>query len=584
MGHIFISYSRVDENEVRELYNSLIKTGYDFWLDVERIPSGSDWDSQLQKAIEGCSHIVVICSPSSVSSKNVLAEWQYAFDLKKSIHPIIIKPCEVPFRLRIYQMIDATKLGFEEAVKKLVQSLPKSEFKAVAQDTNLETPVSKVRALITRSVQNWRAFGLLLEKSAFSYIDNVRDELSDLDASTIEFLYLSARKLKYQLTSDVIHYWAARVKEHPAAANSVENVIIDGINEIQLYDLQIELESFASARLADKIAQIISISEDDLQISLLLDVAICFLTKSQPPIDFTDLEKTLYQKLQTHPSQSLARALGWIESPIMLQEVQTQLEHSHAQHLSEIDNLHLVYLANMQNPEVISILERFTPDGFALVAAGWFLMGADTEREYLVSPEHEVFVPSFWLRKIPVTETEFRTNKLLPINKVELEIPAHNMNWTQATTWINKVALEMKIPLSLPTEAMWEKAASWDPQTKRKLIYPWGDEPDSSRCNTIESHWSNFTPVTAFSPEGDSPYGISDMVGNVWEWTNSIWKFFPYLAYIDRTAASPQMRVMRGPSMDAKRGLTRGSATRASFEENYSFSYVGMRVAIVVDI
>jgi hypothetical protein len=583
--HVFISYSRVDESEVRKLYTILVNKGYDCWLDVERIPSGSDWDSQLQKAIEDCSHIVVICTPSSMSSKNVLAEWQYAFELKKSIHPIIIVPCEIPFRLRIYQNIDATKLGLEKAVHKLIESLPTGEFRTTDYDTNLEKGVSKVRALITRSVQNWHAFGLLLEQSGFSYIDTLKDELTDLDASTVEFLYLSLRKLKHLNTRETLQYWTARVKQHSAAADSVENVIIDGISETSLDELQVELESFASRRLAAKIAQIINVTDDHLQISLLLDTAIRLLTKSQPPLnDFSDLENTLYQKQRIQPNQTFARALEWIESPKILNDVQAQLAHSHPKSLSEFDRQHLVCLANMQNSEAVSILERFTPSGFSFVPAGWFLMGSNSEQQYLESPEHEVFVPSFWLRKIPVTETEFEACHLFAVEEVMTDFPAHNISWTSAINWINKVAQGIKLPLALPTEAMWEKAASWDPNQKRKQLYPWGDERDYTRCNTVESNRNAFTPVGAFSPNGDSPYGISDMVGNVWEWTSTPMRPYPYQPRIERELRSGEMRIMRGPSMDARRGLRPGSATRISFEENYSFSNAGLRVAIVVDI
>ncbi len=594
-SHIFISYSRVDEADVRDLYNHLVNKGVDCWLDVERIPSGSDWDNQLQKAIEDCSHFIVICTPSSMSSKNVLAEWQYAFDLKKSIHPIIMEPCEIPFRLRIYQHIDVTKLGLEEAVHKLVQSLPQSEYKTAEFDIGLETGISKVKALVARSVQNWRAFGLLLDQSAFHYIDSLRDDLDDLDVSTIEFLYLSVRKLKNQNTPNTLNYWAARVKQHSAACDSVENIIIDEISETTLNDSQAELEVFASLRLVAKLAQIINLTDDHLQISLLLDAAIRLLTKARIPFDdLTVLEDALYRKFQEQPNQIFARALGWLESPKMLNTIKVELARSQPGNLGEIDRLHLVCLANMQNPEAVSILEQFTPNDFCFIPAEWFLMGSKNEGIYFAPPEHEVFVPSFWLRKIPVTETEFKTGRLFSSQEVMRDFPAHNISWTSAMRWTNKVAQEMNLPLTLPTEAMWEKAASWDPNQKRKQAYPWGDERDFRRCNTIEGNRRVLTPVGTFSPDGDSPYGVSDMVGNVWEWTSSPMRPYPYQPRIEREpkvgekqimrGPLGEMRVMRGSSMDAHRGLHPGSVTRISFEENYAFSNAGMRVALVVDI
>ena len=74
-------------------------------------------------------------------------------------------------------------------------------------------------------------------------------------------------------------------------------------------------------------------------------------------------------------------------------------------------------------------------------------------------------------------------------------------------------------------------------------------EFDAARCNTFESHVRGTTPVGVF-PAGDTPDGLSDMAGNVWEWTESAYRAYPYRredGREDPTIADAR-RVLRGGS------------------------------------
>lgn len=77
----------------------------------------------------------------------------------------------------------------------------------------------------------------------------------------------------------------------------------------------------------------------------------------------------------------------------------------------------------------------------------------------------------------------------------------------------------------LPGEAEWEKAARWDEAAQWARTWPWGDVWDPEKCNNPEDHnpagggygVNQSAPVGSY-PDGASPYGCLDMVGNAYEW------------------------------------------------------------------
>ncbi len=96
------------------------------------------------------------------------------------------------------------------------------------------------------------------------------------------------------------------------------------------------------------------------------------------------------------------------------------------------------------------------------------------------------------------------------------DYPVVGVSWYEAVAfcrWLSEVSGE---PVMLPTEQQWQRAAQGDDGLK----YPWGNDWDGSRCNNSVKPYDSkqTTPVRKYEGKGDSPFGVVDMAGNVWEW------------------------------------------------------------------
>jgi formylglycine-generating enzyme required for sulfatase activity len=199
---------------------------------------------------------------------------------------------------------------------------------------------------------------------------------------------------------------------------------------------------------------------------------------------------------------------------------------------------------------------------FVRVPKGKFIMGSKDDNVWASSdekPQHTVEIPyDYWIGRYPVTNDQFAKFVKATQHKhtwvsdweSKLDHPVVNVSWDDAIAyckWLNET-LRGEIGdgvVRLPTEAEWEKAA----RGERGNEWPWGNEFDKTKCNSWEAGKRDTTPVGAYSPQGDSPYGVADMAGNVWEWCHSIYKPYPYKADDGRESESESdPRVFRGGS------------------------------------
>src|SRR5512140_1413649 len=105
---VFICYARVDKEFAAHLVEDLSDYEIKLWMDVRSIPHGAAGDTEVQKGLDSSDEMLVLLSPAAAASQNVADEWSYFIDKNKPIVPLLVAPCEVPFRLSRRQRVDFT--------------------------------------------------------------------------------------------------------------------------------------------------------------------------------------------------------------------------------------------------------------------------------------------------------------------------------------------------------------------------------------------------------------------------------------------------------------------------------------------
>lgn len=234
-----------------------------------------------------------------------------------------------------------------------------------------------------------------------------------------------------------------------------------------------------------------------------------------------------------------------------------------------------------KNPEGYEHFRR-ERDGAVVVTipAGEFLMGnKNSERTPM---EHLVELSEFLFDMSPVTWAQYiefaaATETPLPPDDpywgIQFDHPVSYVTWEEASAYCDWVGGR------LPTEAEREKAARGTDGRK----YPWGNEdPDPERA-VFRHPWGGVaTEPVGTHRKGDSPYGLMDMGGNVWEWVSDWYDEKYYEVSPKKDPKGPpagRAKVVRGGSWDSRPAVTSASVRNWGYR-GYREGDFGFRCAM----
>jgi len=222
---------------------------------------------------------------------------------------------------------------------------------------------------------------------------------------------------------------------------------------------------------------------------------------------------------------------------------------------------------------------------FCLVPIGGFYMGSKDVPGGDEEPIHpQIFERPFWIARHPLTNDQWRAAVaagVVPEPDAERSLewyndPAMGRCPVVGVNWLDCLAVAQWLQVRLPTEAEWEYAA----RGVERWRYPWGQSWDEQRLVWEETSQGQPAEVNSF-PQGASWVGALHMLGNVWEWTSSIYAPYPYVS--DEAHEDPNdlksPRVLRGGSWRSYNVMNLRSAHRGQDKPHKRYSSRGVRLA-----
>lgn len=488
---LFISYARVDMYYCKQIVDLL--DIYDVWYD-RRLVGGQIWWDKIVSELNSCDAMIYLLSPDSVASEYCQREMGVALTLGKKILPVIIhRGTKVPSELTQIQWTDLSNGLDVAAVKSLLTAIFITE-RMLKQETDAAQPPGTsmapvVPATLPTPVIHHTAAGMPTNGSVpasttliatgtqhMPHISMpppavVAPPLPQVDGSKLlDEAVVAFRQCDYDKTIRLLREvqtigYVSRFIDVPSMLRQAEEAL-----KKQAYDREAQREYAPIANMMK-----------DASTRALGCTAFRAFQLTFPDYDPENLKAIYDQTILTQPPFDLKKAmplLEWCRIPTG-KTIATRTRKT-----SELTEFFM-----SKYPVTNAQFQAFVdaPDGYKNPA--WWQSSLEVRRWHADHP-----------------------NAISP-QPGQDNHPRTYVCWYEAFAFCQWLSYKTGWTVKLPTEQQWQRAAQGDTNNR----YPWGSRFDATQCNTQESNLKSTTPVTQY-PRSASPFGVTDMLGNVWEW------------------------------------------------------------------
>ena len=489
---IFVSYAREDKPFCIRIIETL--QAHEVWYD-QRLYAGQDWWKEIQRRLAWCEVFIYLLSPESVASRHCRRELAIARKLKRAIIPVLIDSDTVlPESMRARHYVDLSNALTAQNVSRLLNAILIVERARNAKGIGPATPAAKPHRPTTADAR----------PSAL-----IADALRAMEDEEFERALALLRKAKdsgYQSRF-------VRVDELLRMARNALSERKQTRHAAREYQHIVALFNFETTR----------------------EIACDALAEFQR--EFGDYDP---QNLRRHcpeiavpppkPAPVKPPPVATAPPPVRAPVKAASVPIKPAPPPPARGNDNPLLAAN----DFLPMLQWLDiPLGSVTIAS---IVGAD--EDFGEMTEH---VDSFVMSKYPITNEQFaifaeaadgyrnprwwafsgHAQRFFKANGTPAKprfagdkLPRENVNWYEAMAFANWLGAQLRMKIALPTIAQWQRAAKGDDDR----YFPWGDDYDEERCNTVETGLKQTTPVDRYH-KGASPYGVYDLAGNIWEWT-----------------------------------------------------------------